>query len=137
MVTPPRCGRAPLLPKLAPVLARPTVASLLLLMLALVSRLPQLLSPERLLDGDEAVLGVMAQQLAAGGPWPVYFYGQHYGLALVEAAAGALMFGLLGVNALATMDLKQPFGGFKASGIGRECGPEGVEAFLEVQTIVG
>ena len=70
-------------------------------MLALVSRLPQLLSPERLLDGDEAVLGVMAQQLAAGGPWPVYFYGQHYGLALVEAAAGALMFGLLGVNALA------------------------------------
>ncbi len=45
--------------------------------------------------------------------------------------------GTLGVNALATMDLKQPFGGFKASGIGRECGPEGVEAFLEVQTIVG
>ena len=70
-------------------------------MVALVSRLPQLLSPALLLDGDEAVLGLMAQQLAAGGPWPVYFYGQHYGLSLFEAAAGALMFKLFGVHALA------------------------------------
>jgi betaine-aldehyde dehydrogenase len=34
------------------------------------------------------------------------------------------------------MDLRNPFGGFKASGMGRECGPEGIEAFLEIQTIV-
>ncbi len=101
MVRPPRCGNAHLLLRLPPALARPAFASLLLLALALLSRLPQWLSPDLLLDGDEAVLGVMAQQLAAGGPWPVYFYGQHYGLSLFEAAAGALMFGLLGVNALA------------------------------------
>ena len=44
--------------------------------------------------------------------------------------------GSYGVNTVATMDLKNPFGGFKGSGIGRECGPEGIDAFCEVQTIV-
>ncbi|NBQ89678.1 MAG: hypothetical protein EBU07_19890, partial [Betaproteobacteria bacterium] len=77
------------------------MASLLLILLALVSRLPQLLSPELLLDGDEAVLGMMARDLAAGGPWPVFFYGQHYGLSVFEAAAGALMFKLFGAQAVA------------------------------------
>ena len=40
------------------------------------------------------------------------------------------------VNNGMTIDLKNPFGGFKSSGIGRELGPEGLEAYLEVQTIV-
>jgi betaine-aldehyde dehydrogenase len=44
--------------------------------------------------------------------------------------------GSYGVNSPATMDMKAPFGGFKASGLGRECGPEGVGAYLETQTIV-
>lgn len=44
--------------------------------------------------------------------------------------------GTYGINAPGTMDLRNPFGGFKSSGIGRECGPEGIEAFLEIQTIV-
>jgi betaine-aldehyde dehydrogenase len=44
--------------------------------------------------------------------------------------------GTYGVNAPATMDIKNPFGGFKASGVGHECGPEGLAAYLEVQTIV-
>ena len=44
--------------------------------------------------------------------------------------------GTYGVNAPATMDIKNPFGGFKASGVGRECGPEGLAAYLELQTIV-
>ncbi|HYI60993.1 MAG TPA: aldehyde dehydrogenase [Acidimicrobiales bacterium] len=33
------------------------------------------------------------------------------------------------------MDMGSPFGGFKASGLGRELGPEGLEAYLEHQTI--
>jgi acyl-CoA reductase-like NAD-dependent aldehyde dehydrogenase len=33
------------------------------------------------------------------------------------------------------MDMCSPFGGFKASGLGRELGPEGLEAFLQAQTI--
>jgi aldehyde dehydrogenase (NAD+) len=44
--------------------------------------------------------------------------------------------GTYAVNTGMTIDLKNPFGGFKASGIGRELGPEGLEAYLEVQTIV-
>lgn len=43
--------------------------------------------------------------------------------------------GSYGVNAFGTMDLQQPFGGFKGSGVGRELGPEGIDAFCEIQTI--
>ncbi|MGH7789469.1 MAG: aldehyde dehydrogenase [Candidatus Binatia bacterium] len=38
------------------------------------------------------------------------------------------------VNGFA-MEFGSPFGGFKASGIGRELGPEGLEAYLESKTI--
>ncbi len=44
--------------------------------------------------------------------------------------------GTYGVNSVGTMDMKSPFGGFKSSGMGRECGPEGLAAFLETQTLV-
>jgi betaine-aldehyde dehydrogenase len=44
--------------------------------------------------------------------------------------------GTYGINAFGTMDMKAPFGGFKSSGLGRECGPEGVDAYCEIQTIV-
>jgi betaine-aldehyde dehydrogenase len=53
----------------------------------------------------------------------------------VDVARGVRT-GTYGVNTVATMDLHNPFGGFKGSGIGRECGPEGIDAFCEVQTIV-
>jgi aldehyde dehydrogenase (NAD+) len=44
--------------------------------------------------------------------------------------------GTYGVNSMATIDIHQPFGGFKASGIGREFGAEGLAAFLETKTII-
>jgi betaine-aldehyde dehydrogenase len=44
--------------------------------------------------------------------------------------------GTYGINAMGTMDMKAPFGGFKSSGLGRECGPEGLSAYLETQTVV-
>ena len=68
--------------------------------ISLVSRLPQLLSPNLLVDGDEATLGLMARHLAQGKEFPIFFYGQHYGFSSVEAAAGALGFAIFGTGAL-------------------------------------
>src|SRR4029077_282619 len=43
--------------------------------------------------------------------------------------------GTYGVNQY-TMDFVAPFGGFKASGIGREFGKEGLEHYLEQKSII-
>lgn len=71
-----------------------------LALVSFVSRLPQLLSPNLLLDGDECTLGLMAKHLAQGKEFPTFFYGQHYGLSTVEAAAGALSFLIFGTGAI-------------------------------------
>ena len=56
--------------------------------------------PEPAADGDECVLGLMAKHVAQGKEFPVFFYGQHYALSSVEAAAGALGFLRFGVSAV-------------------------------------
>lgn len=43
--------------------------------------------------------------------------------------------GSLGVNSPYTMDPAAPFGGMKASGIGRELGTEGLDQYLEIKAI--
>jgi aldehyde dehydrogenase (NAD+) len=43
--------------------------------------------------------------------------------------------GTCGVNTY-TVELCAPFGGYKASGIGRELGPEGLAAYLEDKSVV-
>jgi betaine-aldehyde dehydrogenase len=48
--------------------------------------------------------------------------------------ASAVRTGTYGVN-LYNIDICSPFGGFKASGVGREFGPEGLENYLETKSI--
>ena len=50
------------------------------------------------------------------------------------AVARRVRTGILSINGF-TLDFNCPFGGFKASGLGRELGPEGLAAYLEPKTI--
>ncbi len=43
--------------------------------------------------------------------------------------------GTYGIN-MYMLDISTPFGGFKQSGIGREFGPEGLDEYVELQTVV-
>ena len=53
----------------------------------------------------------------------------------VEVAA-RIRTGTITVNTPMLVDMNSPFGGFKKSGIGRECGPEGIEPYTEYQSII-
>jgi len=44
--------------------------------------------------------------------------------------------GVVAINSQMILDFRSPFGGFKQSGMGRELGPEGIEPYTELQTIV-
>lgn len=57
-------------------------------------------------------------------------------LALGESIASRIRAGLLWVNAHGVPDPAVPFGGYKASGWGREQGLEGLEAFTELKSIM-
>ena len=52
------------------------------------------------------------------------------------AVAGRIRTGTCAVNSGVVVEPRNPFGGFKSSGVGREMGPEGVEAYLETRTVV-
>src|SRR5262245_61278129 len=65
---------------------------------AVVARLPQLLSPNLLAEGDECLVGLMGLHVARGHDFPIFFYGQKYGLAIVEASAAAVSFAIFGAG---------------------------------------
>ncbi|MCF8460803.1 MAG: hypothetical protein K9G46_08770 [Flavobacteriales bacterium] len=72
-----------------------------ILIVCILSRLPQLLSPNLLLDGDEAIVGLMAKHFSEGKELPFYFYGQSYGFSFLEVLPISLVFLLFGVSAMA------------------------------------
>jgi hypothetical protein len=78
----------------------PWAYALALVAVAVLSRVPQLTSPNLLLDGDESILGLMAKHVSDGTAFPIFFYGQDYGLAAIEAPAGAASFAIAGVGAV-------------------------------------
>ena len=51
------------------------------------------------------------------------------------ALARRVRSGTLGINQPYSMDPAAPFGGVKASGIGREFGPEGLDAYLDIKSV--
>ena len=50
------------------------------------------------------------------------------------AVARRVRTGTLGINQY-MLDFNSPFGGFKASGIGREFGPEGIDGYVELKSV--
>jgi hypothetical protein len=58
--------------------------TLLIVLLCFITRLPQLLSSNLLLDGDECIVGLMAKHLYEGKEIPLFFYGQSYGFSFLE-----------------------------------------------------
>lgn len=74
---------------------------LVLFALAVVVRLPQFLSRQMVVDGDEAIVGLMAKHLMEGKQVSLLFYGQRYGFTLLESGTAALSFALFGVSCAA------------------------------------
>src|SRR5205085_3794071 len=68
--------------------------------LLVATRLPVLLGPASSLDGDEAILGLMAKHMTEGR-FSLFFYGQGYAFAFVEAGLAALFFVLFGMSEIA------------------------------------
>lgn len=66
--------------------------------LIIVTRLPQLLSSNFTLDGDECILGLMAKHIKECKKISVFFYGQNYGFSLVETGCAAIGFHFFGVS---------------------------------------
>jgi betaine-aldehyde dehydrogenase len=81
-------------------------------------------------DDDEAVS--LANDSDYGLSGSVWTSDRDRGLAL----ASRVRTGITAINSPAIVEPYSPFGGFRQSGIGREQGPEGLEAYLETTTIV-
>ena len=73
----------------------------LLVLLPVLSRIPQLMSPLMVLDGDECIVGLMAKHFYEGKGLPLYFYGQSYGFSFVEVIAIYPFYLLLGISDIA------------------------------------
>lgn len=76
-------------------------AILQIIALCIISRIPMLTSPNMVLDGDESIVGLMAKHLFEGKELPIYFYGQRYGLTIIEELFILPFYVFLGVTGLA------------------------------------
>lgn len=66
----------------------------------ILTRLPQLLDPNLMLDGDESVVALMAKHAYLGKELPIYFWGQTYGFSLIEMLAILPFYLFIGVSTL-------------------------------------
>ena len=81
-------------------------------------------------DTEEEVL-----KLANDTPYGLaaYFYSRDY--ARVVRVSEALEYGIIGANDAIPATAQAPFGGYKESGLGRESGAVGMDAYLEIKYI--
>jgi len=73
---------------------------IILILACLLTRLPQLLSPNLFMDGDECIVGLMAKHLSEAKELPFYFYGQSYGFSFIEVLPLSISFLIFGVSDL-------------------------------------
>lgn len=76
-------------------------AVLIIALLCLASRMPQLLSENLILDGDEAIVGLMSKHFLELKEIPFFFYGQSYGFSFLEVVTIRLFYSVFGVSELA------------------------------------
>lgn len=68
----------------------------LLFVLSFLIRIPYFLSNAYWFDGDEGIVGVMANDFLRSGKLPFLLYGQNYGFASIEIASASLFISILG-----------------------------------------
>lgn len=76
-----------------------------------------------------------AIEISNGTPFGLAAYFYTRDLARAFRVGDALEFGLIGLNTGVVSHDVSPFGGVKASGLGREGGQEGIEEYLEAKTL--
>jgi len=72
-----------------------------IVVLCLLSRLPQLISPELYCDGDECVVALMAEKMYEGKELSLFFWGQRYGFSLFECVSILPFYLLFGYTTVA------------------------------------
>jgi len=78
-----------------------TYSVFIIIIICLVSRLPQLLSDHLFLDGDECIIGLMSKHFSEGKEVPFFFYGQSYGFSFIEVLFIRIYYFFFGVTDIA------------------------------------
>jgi hypothetical protein len=69
-----------------------------IVLVCFISRLPQLLSENLILDGDEAIVALMSKHLYEGKDLSLFFWGQTYGFSLIEMLFISIGYLIGGIN---------------------------------------
>jgi len=80
---------------------KPSFLLFCLLLFVTISRIPLLFPDRMILDGDEALMGLMSIREIELGEMPWFFWGQQYGFTFIEVNAISFFHLLLGYNDLA------------------------------------
>lgn len=76
---------------------RSTLYLFLIILLGVFVRLDFLIAGGGVLDGDEAIIGLMAKHIKEGSNYPIFFYGQPY-MGSIESYLAAVVFGVFGIS---------------------------------------